>query len=425
MLLNRERGRILMKKSKYVVIQRLASILLPSILLAFVLLLIPQVGYADAKQIEVTVNGKAISFDVQPINIDGRILVPVRAIFYEMGADIKYENETRTVFAVKDGTMVVLSIGDRYPTINGQVFPIDQPGIIIGGRTLVPLRFAAEAFGGTVVWDGQTQTAAIMTKSDLTDLDLQVKDDSLDLVKEKGKLTIGCVNDFPPIAYQEKNGVFSGFDADLAGAVTNRIGVDLEVKYIDWTEYGFMLNAREIDAIWSGMTITDERRERMLFTAPYLTFSQTYIVLSDNTVEGKQDLPGKTIGYLPRCFPVELYDELIYPGLRDGQPGPGSILRSSTWRAYKDAGSVLDAMQKGEIDAILADQATLGAVDQTNPLYRGISMENMDYEEIEEWGVGFRLRDTALRNAVQEALDEIISDGTYTAIADKWLRQTP
>jgi N-acetylmuramoyl-L-alanine amidase len=78
-----------------------------------------------------------------------------------MGASIAWNNDTQTVTATKGATVVVLAIGSTSPTINGQAVAIDQPGIIVDGRTLAPLRFVAEAFGGTVAWDGSTQTASI------------------------------------------------------------------------------------------------------------------------------------------------------------------------------------------------------------------------------------------------------------------------
>ena len=78
-----------------------------------------------------------------------------------MGATVSWDGSTQTATATRDGTVVMLTIGDTSPTINGQIIEIDQPGTIIDGRTLAPLRFVAEAFGGTVRWDGGTQTATI------------------------------------------------------------------------------------------------------------------------------------------------------------------------------------------------------------------------------------------------------------------------
>ena len=114
-----------------------------------------------ADPISVYLDGRVMTFDVPPQLIHDRTMVPLRAIFEAMGAKVDWEGDTQTVTGTKDNIVVVLKIGDTSPTINGNVVTIDQPGIIIDDRTLAPLRFVAEAFGGTVEWDEKTQTASI------------------------------------------------------------------------------------------------------------------------------------------------------------------------------------------------------------------------------------------------------------------------
>ena len=106
-------------------------------------------------------NGEELSFDVYPRIYNGRVLVPLRAIFEAMGAKVNWDNNAKTVTATKVSTVVELTIGDTSPTINGVVHPIDQPGIIVNGRALAPLRFVGEAFGGDVRWDEATKTVYI------------------------------------------------------------------------------------------------------------------------------------------------------------------------------------------------------------------------------------------------------------------------
>ena len=115
----------------------------------------------SASEISVVVDGRALAFDVPPQLVNNRTMVPLRAIFEEMGATIKWNSATQTVTATKDDTVVVLTIGSTSPTINGEIVIIDQPGVIVDGRTLAPLRFVSEAFGGSVEWNGNTQTAII------------------------------------------------------------------------------------------------------------------------------------------------------------------------------------------------------------------------------------------------------------------------
>lgn len=114
----------------------------------------------------VILDGQPLMFsDAEPIIEDGRTLVPLRAIFEAMGADVSWEQSTQTATAVKGNTILALSIGSIQPTINGSVQQFDVPAKIVNGRTLAPLRFVGEAFGGTVQWDSASQTITIKTGS--------------------------------------------------------------------------------------------------------------------------------------------------------------------------------------------------------------------------------------------------------------------
>ncbi|HBC93684.1 MAG TPA: hypothetical protein DCZ10_12530 [Pelotomaculum sp.] len=112
----------------------------------------------------VTLDGKQLSFDVSPIIEDGRTLVPLRAIFEAMGATVNWDQDSQAATAVKGDTTVELKIGATTPTINGQVKQLDVPAKIIDGRTLAPLRFVGEAFGGTVEWNQELQAITMLSK---------------------------------------------------------------------------------------------------------------------------------------------------------------------------------------------------------------------------------------------------------------------
>ncbi len=125
------------------------------------MLLIPGVALAAPT---VILDGEQLIFtDAQPIIEDGRTLVPLRSIFESMGATVTWNQDSQTATAVKGNTTVILPIGSTDPTINGQVKKLDVPAKIINGRTLAPLRFVGEAFGGTVGWDQASQTITIFS----------------------------------------------------------------------------------------------------------------------------------------------------------------------------------------------------------------------------------------------------------------------
>lgn len=118
------------------------------------------------KSIRVTLNGEELEFtDCEPIIQNGRVLVPFRAIFTALGADIEWNNDTKTVTSVKNDTTVKMTIGESVMYKNGTAEEIDVPAQIInGGRTVVPVRVVAKSFGAEVDWDDNTQTVIIVTK---------------------------------------------------------------------------------------------------------------------------------------------------------------------------------------------------------------------------------------------------------------------
>ena len=111
--------------------------------------------------IDVLLDGELLEFEVPAQIINDRTVVPLRAIFEALGADIEWDDAAKAVTATKGGAVIVLAIGSVSPTVNGRAVAIDQPGIVISGRTMVPLRFVAEALNVSVDWDGAARTVAI------------------------------------------------------------------------------------------------------------------------------------------------------------------------------------------------------------------------------------------------------------------------
>lgn len=109
-------------------------------------------------------DGEKIKFDQIPVIENGRTLVPLRAIFEKLGADVNWDEETQTVTAAKDGTMVSLTIDNTEASKNGETITLDTPAKVIGGRTLVPVRFIADCFGVGVDWDGVMQKVILTSK---------------------------------------------------------------------------------------------------------------------------------------------------------------------------------------------------------------------------------------------------------------------
>ncbi|MBE7050088.1 MAG: copper amine oxidase N-terminal domain-containing protein [Ruminococcaceae bacterium] len=108
-----------------------------------------------------SVNGKTVPFDQPPVLENGRTLVPLRAIFEALGASVEWDAVAQTVRSVKGNNQISLQIGSATMYVNGTPKTLDVAAKIINGRTLVPVRAVSEAFGGKVEWDQYSQTVVI------------------------------------------------------------------------------------------------------------------------------------------------------------------------------------------------------------------------------------------------------------------------
>ena len=131
---------------------------------------------ASAQQpIRVVLDGRTLQFDVPPTTIDGRTMVPMRVIFEALGAEINWNDRTRTITATRDNLTIIATIGSRTMTVNGARTEMDVAPTIIDGRTLVPVRFVSEAFGTEVEWDAGARTVQI--KSETSNVQANVGND--------------------------------------------------------------------------------------------------------------------------------------------------------------------------------------------------------------------------------------------------------
>ncbi len=113
--------------------------------------------------IEILIDEAPLVFDVPPMIINDRTMVPLRAIFQAIGAEVTWNNETNTVTAQKGNIIMKITVGQDNMTVNEATIPLDSPACIIEGRTLVPIRAITESFGLAVNWNDETKTVSIAT----------------------------------------------------------------------------------------------------------------------------------------------------------------------------------------------------------------------------------------------------------------------
>lgn len=122
-------------------------------------------------------------------------------------------------------------------------------------------------------------------------------DTSLQYILDKGTFIVGLDPAFPPMGYtDESNGDLVGFDIDLAREVCARLGVELKLQAIDWSAKEMELAGKNIDCIWNGFSINDERVAVLTLSKPYLANAQIVMVPEGSTIKTKADLAGKTVG---------------------------------------------------------------------------------------------------------------------------------
>lgn len=126
------------------------------------------VGPASAQSVSVMVNNREVDFpDQQPVERDGRVYIPLRGVLERIGAEsIQWRPSREEVFVASGAREIRLRIGENEASVDGRVVDLDAPPILVGGRTMVPLRFVGENLGATVRWEGATRTVYISVPRD-------------------------------------------------------------------------------------------------------------------------------------------------------------------------------------------------------------------------------------------------------------------
>lgn len=232
-----------------------------------------------------------------------------------------------------------------------------------------------------------------------------------DTDETKKTFVVGLDATFAPYGYQDDNGEIIGFDIDLAKEVAKRNNWEFKAQPIKWAAKDSELNAGTIDCIWNGFTMNG-RENDYLWSEPYVDNSQVVVVKSDSGIEKLSDLAGKTV--------IAQQESSAEAALKDEENEDMKALLASFKSLdlvdeYDLAFANLDA---GAADAIAMD---IG-VAQYKIKARGEDKYIILTEQIaaEQYGIGFKLGNTELRDQVQKTLDEMAADGTFESIAKTW-----
>lgn len=223
---------------------------------------------------------------------------------------------------------------------------------------------------------------------------------------EKKKVVVGLDDNFPPMGFRDDKNELVGFDIDMAKEATKRMGMEVEFKPIDWNSKEAELNGKRVDLLWNGLTITEKRKENILFSNPYMENRQIIIVNANSPVKTKADLAGKVVGTQEGSSSVEAVEK------------EAATLKSfKELKKYGDNIAALLDLKTGRLDAVVVDEVVGRYYIAKKPGEYVVLNDNFGSEE---YGVGLRKEDKALLEKLQKVLDEMKKDGTSAAISKKW-----
>ena len=223
------------------------------------------------------------------------------------------------------------------------------------------------------------------------------------------RIVVGLDDNFPPMGFRDKENKLVGFDIDLAREAARRLGAEVEFKPIDWNAKEAELNSKRVDALWNGLTITEQRKEKIAFTTPYLENRQIVVVTAKSPVKSKADLAGKIVGLQEGSSAVEAVE-------KDG------VAKSiKEVRKYGDNVTALMDLSTGRLDALVVDEVVGRYYLAKKP---GEYLVLEDHFGTEEYGVGVRKDDTELLGKLQKTMDEMKKDGAAARISSEWFGRT-
>jgi ABC-type amino acid transport substrate-binding protein len=246
-------------------------------------------------------------------------------------------------------------------------------------------------------WIGAAATAA-----GLLAFGTAAQADDLAKIRDAGKMSVALSGAFPPMSFVDENNAVVGFDVDIGSELARRIGVEPEIVTTAWDGIIAGLVTGRYDTIVGSMGITDERKESVDFVGPYYRSGLAVFVLADSPVQSIGDLSGKTVG-------VNL-----------GELAEQWATERGGWTisTYKGLPELYLELKAGRIDAFIADDVPVLVAANAGEPFRQIKADDLPIWDI---GIAIRKGNPELAAALQKALDDMMADGTYMEISNKWI----
>ncbi len=237
------------------------------------------------------------------------------------------------------------------------------------------------------------------------------KQDNWDKYQEQGSITIGFDNTFVPMGFEEMNGQYTGFDIDLAEAVSEKLGFKVQFQPIDWDMKETELQNGTIDAIWNGYSATDERREKVAFSIPYMENQQVLVTKKSKQIRSVEDMKDKTLGAQAGSsgyLDFEAQPDLLKNRVKDQ--------KANQYQSFNEA---LIDLKNDRIDALLIDRVYANYYLQSEGILNDYNVFSAGFES-EAFAVGVRPADKTLLDALNQAFISLYQEGKFQEISQKW-----
>ena len=252
---------------------------------------------------------------------------------------------------------------------------------------------------------------AVMSLAGCTQLASNPTVDNWDKYQQQKSITVGFDNTFVPMGFEEKDGNYAGFDIELAQYVSKKLGITVHFQPIDWDMKETELQNGTIDAIWNGYSATDERREKVAFTIPYMQNTQILVVKKTSGIHSVKDMTGKVLGAQNGSSGMLDFEE--HPEVLKNR------VKGEDADQYQSVNEAIIDLKNDRIDALLIDRVyadyyltTEGIADQYDTIPSGF--------ESESFAVGVRPADKKLLEALNQAFKELYQEGIFQQISQKW-----
>lgn len=233
------------------------------------------------------------------------------------------------------------------------------------------------------------------------------EDTSLSSIQQRGEFILGLDASFPPMGFTNEKNEIVGYDIDLAKEVCERMGVELKIQPINWDSKQQELDTKNIDCIWNGFTVDEERKKSMTVSDAYMENHQVLVVKADSSYKTREDLAGKVVELQKGSTAAAALDSEENKEFKDSLAD--TILIADNVKAMMDLGTGCDAVL---MDEVVANYYLA----QNEGKYR-ILEEPLSNEE---YVIGFRKGEEALKDEVENQLKAMVADGTMSEIDNKW-----